>query len=90
MDTLFYPFEWLAEALAYGLLGLPRGSAIGESVAFFLYDVPKILTLLAVIVFAVTVIRSFFPPERTRKTLSKLPLGTGNLAAAGLGILTPF
>ena len=46
------------------MLGLTRGSQLGESVAFFLYDVPKILLLLAGMIFLISIVRTFFSPER--------------------------
>lgn len=90
MDTLFYPLEWAARTLTYELFGLPEGGRLGAAVEFFLYDTAKIFILLTVIVFAVALVRSYFPPERTRKLLSHMPLWSGNAAAAGLGVLTPF
>jgi uncharacterized membrane protein YraQ (UPF0718 family) len=60
------------------------------SLNFFLYDVPKVLILLAVVIFFVAIIRSFFPPERTRKYLLHSRLYAGNVLAASLGIVTPF
>jgi uncharacterized protein len=86
----FAPYQWLADKITYGLLGLEPGSKLASSINFFLYDVPKVLTLLAVVIFAVAIIRSFFPPERTRKMLSHSRLYGGNVAAALLGIVTPF
>jgi uncharacterized membrane protein YraQ (UPF0718 family) len=80
----------LADWLTYGLLGLARGSHLGDSLAFFLYDVPKILLLLSGMIFAITILRSFFSPERTRTLLGGKREGVGNVAAAGLGVLTPF
>lgn len=80
----------LADWLAYGLLGLAHGSHLGEAVAFFLYDVPKILLLLSGMIFAITTLRSFFSAERTRALLGGKREGVGNIAAAGLGVLTPF
>jgi uncharacterized protein len=59
-------------------------------VDFFLYDVPKVLALLAIVIFGVAIVRSFFPPEKTRKLLSHSRLYGGNVAAALLGIVTPF
>lgn len=59
----------LANCLAYDLLRLPADLRLGESVAFFLYDVPKILLLPGGMIFLITVIRSFFSPERTRAFL---------------------
>lgn len=87
---IFYPLQWLAERATFDLIGLSPDSALGQSVAFFLYDVPKILLLLAVIVFAVAIVRSFFPPERTKGFLSHSRLYVGNALAALLGVVTPF
>ena len=80
----------LADWLTYGLFGLARGSHLGDSLAFFLYDVPKILLLLSGMIFAITILRSFFSPERTRALLGGRREGVGNVFAAGLGVLTPF
>ena len=52
--------------LTYDLLGLSRGSHLGEAVAFFIYDTPKVLMLLTLVVFGVGIVRSFFTPDRTR------------------------
>ncbi len=86
----FYPLQLLADWLTFDLFGLARTSKAGLAVDFFLYDVPKVLILLAVVIFAVAIIRSFFPPEKTRKMLSHSRLYAGNVAAALLGIVTPF
>lgn len=80
----------LANWLTYTLVGLPVGSRLGESVAFFLYDVPKILLLLGGMIFAITMIRSFFSPEQTRALLGGKREGVGNMLAASLGVVTPF
>ena len=80
----------LADWLTYDLIGLLPDTHLGESVNFFLYDVPKILMLLAGMIFLVTFIRSFFSPERTRAALGGRREGVGNVLAAGLGVLTPF
>ncbi|MBP7601189.1 MAG: permease, partial [Thermoflexales bacterium] len=80
----------LADWLAYSLLRLEQGSQLGASVAFFLYDVPKILLLLGGMIFVISVIQSFFSPERTRAFLSGKRQGVGNVLAAALGIVTPF
>lgn len=80
----------LADWLTYDLIGLAHGSHLGEAVAFFLYDVPKILLLLAGMIFLVTLLRSFFSPERTRQLLGGKRQGIGNVLAAGLGVVTPF
>lgn len=75
---------------AFDLLGLEQGSRLGEAVAFFVYDTPKVLMLLALVVFGVGVLRTFFTPERTRRTLAGKRESAGNVMAALLGIVTPF
>ncbi len=80
----------LADWISYSALGLARDSRFGESLAFFLYDVPKILLLLSGMVFAISIIRTFFSPEKTRALLGGKREGVGNVFAALLGIVTPF
>jgi uncharacterized membrane protein YraQ (UPF0718 family) len=77
--------EWVVQQLP-----LDPASGAGRALAFFLYDTPKVLLLLTLIVFAMGVVRSFFSAERTRALLAGRREGVGNVAAAGLGILTPF
>jgi uncharacterized membrane protein YraQ (UPF0718 family) len=79
-----------ANWLSYSVLGLAADSHLGESVAFFLYDVPKILLLLSGMVFLISIVRTFFSPERTRSLLGGKREGVGNVFAALLGIVTPF
>lgn len=76
--------------LVYAVLGLNRGSHLTEAIRFFLYDTPKVLILLTVIVFVVGIIRSYFSPEKTRKALEGKPLFIGNVMASLLGVVTPF
>jgi hypothetical protein len=76
--------------MIYDVVGLARGSRLGESVHFFCYDVTKILLLLSGIIFVVTIARSFMSVERTRALLGGRRGGVGNVAAAGLGVVTPF
>lgn len=78
------------DAVVFDVLGLRRGARITEVVHFFLFDTTKILLLLAAIVFAVGVLRSFFSLERTRALLGGRREGAGNLLAASLGVVTPF
>src|SRR5579859_6243812 len=80
----------LANWLAYEALRLPAGSHLGDAVAFFFYDVPKILLLLGGMVFIITVVRTFFSPEQTRAFLGGKREGIGNVLASALGIVTPF
>jgi uncharacterized membrane protein YraQ (UPF0718 family) len=80
----------LADVLTYDLLRLSRDSHLGSSVNFFLYDTPKILLLLTAIVFLVGIVRTFFTAEGARRALGGRREGIGNVAAAGLGVVTPF
>jgi uncharacterized protein len=76
--------------LTYELLGLPEGWHFSSAVEFFLFEVPKVLMLLTLVVFGVGIIRSFFTPERTRKILAGRRESVGNILAALLGVVTPF
>ena len=76
--------------LTYDLLGLAPGQHLSGAVEFFIFELPKVLMLLALVVFAVGIIRSFFTPERTRRILSGKGEFIGNILAALLGIVTPF
>ena len=86
---MFEVYKKIADLIVYGTFGLPQGERISEALHFFIYDTLKIFTLLAVVIFVMSFIRSYFPIEKTREILSKhkaiaLPL------AAFLGVLTPF
>jgi uncharacterized protein len=76
--------------LTFQVIGLKQGTHLGDAVAFFLYDVPKILLLLSGMVFLISILRTFFSPERTRALLGGKREGVGNVFAALLGIVTPF
>jgi uncharacterized membrane protein YraQ (UPF0718 family) len=80
----------LANWLSYGLLRLSPDSHLGSSLAFFFYDVPKIILLLGGMIFLITIIRTFFSAERTRQLLGGKRVGIGNVLAGMLGIVTPF
>ena len=88
--TAYNIIQPLADWISYTALGLARDSRFGESLAFFLYDVPKILLLLSGMVFLISIVRTFFSPERTRALLGGKREGVGNIFAALLGIVTPF
>ena len=79
-----------ASYITYDLIRLDRGSRLADALDFFIYDTIKIFLLLAVIIFIVSVIRSYFPPERTKRILSHKKEFIGNILAALLGIVTPF
>lgn len=80
------PFsEW-----AVAQLPVDRHSHLGEALAFFIYDTPKVLLLLTLVVFVMGVVRSFFSPEQTRKLLDGRREGMANILAAALGVVTPF
>jgi uncharacterized membrane protein YraQ (UPF0718 family) len=72
------------------VLNLPQGEHFTEALRFFIFEVPKVLLLLVIIIFIVGIIRSFFTADRTRKALEGKSLFTGNVMASMLGIVTPF
>jgi uncharacterized membrane protein YraQ (UPF0718 family) len=80
----------IANWVTYDLLGFSLNSHIGSSIEFFIFEVPKVLMLLVVVVYGVGVIRTFFTPERTRTFLAGKKEVIGNILAAMLGIVTPF
>jgi uncharacterized membrane protein YraQ (UPF0718 family) len=84
--------RWLNELVGRALssLGLDVGSRLGGSLQFFIYDVIKITILLCLLIFTVSYIQSFFPPERSRKILSRFDGISANIIAALLGTVTPF
>ncbi len=79
-----------ASYITYDLARLDHGSRSGDVLNFFIYDIIKIFLLLTVIIFIVSVIRSYFPPEKTKKILAHKKEFIGNILAALLGIVTPF
>jgi uncharacterized membrane protein YraQ (UPF0718 family) len=88
---IFYPIQWLADRFTYNLLNLNPDSALAKSVDFFIYDTIKIFILLSIIIFVISLIRSYFPPEKTKKFLTSLKFPIlNNFLAALVGIVTPF
>lgn len=79
-----------AHFVVYSLFKMQSGTRLADAVEFFVYDTIKIFLLLTVIIFVVSVIRSYFPPERTKQILSHKREFIGNILAALLGIVTPF
>jgi uncharacterized membrane protein YraQ (UPF0718 family) len=82
--------KFFAEYVTYSLIGLKQGAHLADAIEFFIYDTIKIFLLLSTIIFAVSIIRSYFPPEKTKKILSHKKEFIGNVLAALLGIVTPF
>ena len=85
--------EWLSTLVTFLVeqgLGLSVKENLGGSIHFFIYDVVKIFILLSVLIFAISYVQSFFPPERTRKILGRFNGLSANILAALLGTVTPF
>ena len=88
--VIYAGLEPAAALLSRNLLGLDPEAHLGSAVEFFGFEAPKVLMLLALVVFGVGVVRSFFTPEHTRAILADRAESVGNVMAAGLGIVTPF
>ena len=71
-------------------LGMTKGAHLTEALRFFVFEFPKVMLLLTLIIFFVGIIRTYFTPERTRKALEGKKTFTGNVMASTLGIVTPF
>lgn len=84
--------KWLNRLIGNGLsgLGLDTGGRVGGSVQFFLYDVIKITVLLCFLIFVISYIQSYFPPERSKKILGRFHGIGANMISALLGTVTPF
>lgn len=84
--------KWLNELIGRGLslLGLDVGGRVGGSIQFFLYDVLKITVLLCLLIFVISYIQSYFPPERSRRILGRFHGVGANVISALLGTVTPF
>jgi len=87
---VYMHLEEITDFIIYTILGMDPEKHITESLWFFLYEVPKVMLLLILIIFFVGIIRSYFSPEKTRKALEGKSLFTGNVMAAILGVFTPF
>lgn len=84
--------QWLNELIGMGLsaLGLSITERLGASVQFLIYDFIKIIVLLSVLIYAISYVQSYFPPERTKKILGKYKGVVANTMGALLGTVTPF
>jgi uncharacterized membrane protein YraQ (UPF0718 family) len=88
--ALYHNLAPASRWFTYDLLRLESGRHFGTAVEFFVFEMPKVLLLLTIVVFGVGVVRSFFTPERTRRILSGKRESVGNLLGALLGVVTPF
>ncbi|MCX6702138.1 MAG: permease [Candidatus Zambryskibacteria bacterium] len=87
---IFYPIQLFADWFTYGLLNIVPKTLLASAVNFFVFDTIKIFILLSIIIFAVSIIRSYLPPEKIRTILSHKNKYIGNILASLLGIITPF
>jgi hypothetical protein len=78
--------DWLIDSV----FGMTKGAHLTEALRFFVFEFPKVMMLLTLIIFLVGIIRTYFTPERTRKALEGKKTFTGNVMASALGIVTPF
>jgi len=90
MEIIFYPIKLLADWLTNSVFGIGHHERLAGVVNFFIFDTIKILILLSVIIFIVSIIRSFLPPEKIRGVLTRKHQFTGNILASLFGIVTPF
>ena len=87
---IYLKLESIVDYLIYSVFNMQVNSHLTETIKFFLYEAPKVLLLLVLIVFIVGIIRTYFSPEKTRKILEGKSLFTGNVMAGMLGTVTPF
>jgi hypothetical protein len=87
---IYLSLERLTNYVLLDIIHLTGGTHLTETIRFFVFEVPKVLLLLILIVFIVGIIRTYFSPERTRKILGGKKLFVGNVFASLLGIVTPF
>lgn len=93
LDNQLLKMEWLYEAIEWlvtQIFQLDMNTPIGNSIHFFIYDVIKIFILLSVLIFGITYIQTYFPPERTKRILSRYSGISANTLGALLGTVTPF
>lgn len=87
---VYFNLESSVNFFVYSIFDLEKEFHLTEAIRFFIFEVPKVLLLLTLIVFFVGIIRTYFSPEKTRKLLEGKPLFLGNIMASLLGIVTPF
>lgn len=88
--NIFYPIQIFSDWLTYSILNISSETLLSGAVNFFIFDVIKIFLLLLVIIFTVSIIRSYLPPEKIRLILTHKRKYVGNVIASMLGIITPF
>jgi len=88
--AMYMSLDWITRAVVYSLFSLRHDEHLTNAIYFFIFEVPKVLLLLTLIVFVVGIIRTYFSPEKTRNALEGKPLFVGNIMASTLGIVTPF
>ncbi len=87
---LYFNLQNLSDFITEQIFGLETGKHLTETIRFFIYEVPKVMLLLVLIIFLVGIMRSYFSAEKTKKLLAGRSLFTGNIMASVLGIVTPF
>lgn len=87
---LYLNLNVITDFIVFSIIGLEKNTHLTNAILFFIFEVPKVLMLLVLIVFGVGIIRSYFSPERTRKMLGGKSLFAGNVLASSLGVVTPF
>lgn len=93
LNSVLLKMTWLSDGVAWfveNILGLSIATRVGGSVHFFIYDVIKIFILLSVLIYSLSYIQSYFPPERTRQILGRMKGIKANIMGALLGTITPF
>ena len=88
--VLYHNLQAISDLVVYDLIGLEKGKHLTETLSFFIFEVPKVLLLLVLIIFLVGLLRTFVTPEKTRKILEGKSLLSGNILASILGMITPF
>ncbi|TKG97148.1 permease [Puteibacter caeruleilacunae] len=87
---MYMNLQNFADFIIDDVIGMSSGEHLTETLRFFIFEVPKVMLLLVLIIFGVGIVRTYFTPEKTRKILEGKSLFTGNVMAALLGIVTPF
>lgn len=88
--VVYIYLQEISDFLVYRVFQMNPDKHLTEAIRFFIFEVPKVLMLLVLIIFIVGIIRTYFSPEKTRKALEGKPLFVGNVMASLLGIVTPF